>query len=70
MAEKEYERINFNIKVELLEKISEFTSNGYGRSALLNYLIASALNDENLQETLDYLKGHHRCNLPGMQEKN
>lgn len=42
---KDYIRINFNIKSDLIEKVDSYCSAGYGRSALLNYLVAVALND-------------------------
>lgn len=51
-----FERINFNIKSDLLQKVNRFCSNGYGRSALLNYLIAQALNDKNAMKLLEELE--------------
>lgn len=50
---KDYERINFNIKSDLLETVDKYCSAGYGRSALLNYLVARSLDDP---ITLDLLE--------------
>lgn len=52
---KDYERINFNIKAELLSVVDTYCSAGYGRSALLNYLVASALSSPATVSILDDL---------------
>lgn len=54
---KDYERINFNIKKDLLIRVDEYCSAGYGRSALLNYLVAVALKDVDVSFFLDVLSG-------------
>lgn len=52
---KDYERINFNIKSDLLAIVDTYCSAGYGRSALLNYLVASALGNPAAVRVLDEL---------------
>lgn len=52
---KDYERVTFNMKSDLLEKVDVYCSAGYGRSALLNYLIASALSDDTVIKLFDEL---------------
>lgn len=52
---KDYERINFNIKKDLLSVVDEYCSAGYGRSALLNYLVAVALSSPAAVNVLDDL---------------
>lgn len=59
---KDYERINFNIKHELLEEVDKYCSAGYGRSALLNYLVAEALSRESVKAILDGLKAQRQDN--------
>lgn len=50
----DYTRINYNISNGLLEEITKYTgSNGAGRSALLNYLVASALANKAVVEMLE-----------------
>lgn len=54
MSEKSYYRINYNILPSLYEEIEKYTgSNGAGRSALLNYLVASALANKAIVEMLE-----------------
>lgn len=49
-----YTRINFNIMDSNLEIINQYTgSNGAGRSALLNFLVASALSNKAVIEVLE-----------------
>lgn len=49
-----YTRINFNILDSNLEIINQYTgSNGAGRSALLNFLVASALSNKAVIEVLE-----------------
>lgn len=52
---KDYERINFNMKSDLLAIVDTYCSAGYGRSALLNYLVASALGNPATVRLLDEL---------------
>lgn len=54
---KDYERINFNIKTDLLAIVDTYCSAGYGRSALLNFLVASALSNPSAISLLDELAG-------------
>lgn len=60
MAVKDYERINFNIKKELLSVVDEYCSAGYGRSALLNYLVSAALSNPSSVSVLDELKAKRK----------
>lgn len=59
---KDYERINFNIKQDLLAIVDSYCSAGYGRSALLNYLVASALSANSVVSALDTLKAQRESN--------
>lgn len=53
----DYTRINFNIQNSVLEEINKYTgSSGSGRSALLNFLVASALSQKPVIEMLEKRK--------------
>lgn len=50
----DYTRISFNVNSNLLEVIDQYVGpDGRGRSALLNYLLASALANKSVVEVLD-----------------
>lgn len=52
----DYKRINFNILESIYEQIEPYCPNGSGRSALLNYLVASALAQKPIVEMLERRK--------------
>lgn len=54
MSKQDYTRCNVNIKNNILEIIDTYTGNSsYGRSALVNFLLASALSNRAVVEALD-----------------
>lgn len=56
-SDKSYYRINYNILSSLYEVLEQYTgSNGAGRSALLNFLVASALSNKAVVEVLEERK--------------
>lgn len=56
-GEPSYYRINYNIAPALYEELEKYTgNNGAGRSALLNYLVASALANKAIVEMLEQRK--------------
>lgn len=58
----DYQRINFNIKNELLDVVDVYCTAGYGRSALLNYLVAAALSSPSTVSLLDELVSKRKDN--------
>lgn len=59
---QDYERINFNIKSTIYEEIKKYTGDsGVGRSALLNYLVASALANKAIVQMLEDRLGSKRA---------